>query len=441
MDIWNRKTLKSLVLPSGLTLLLALLVLQSGSVQVSASAVDLFYYVILAAGILLAWRFQSSGILSALMLILISHRALEFFSAGKIVFSGPGRVAFEVIGVLLPLNFVALGFASERRITLSTVGARGAWLFVQSVFVAAVCRPGTTKAPAIFHAAWVSKRLFQWTHLPQSAVLIFLLSFCVLAARFWIHRKPTTAGLLWALAAVFAGMQAGGVGRIGSAYFAVAALILVSSIVENSYLLAYHDELTSLPARRAFNLALPGLTAPYSVAAVDIDHFKSVNDTYGHDTGDQVLRMVAARLSRVTGGGEAYRVGGEEFTILFPGKTAKEVLPHLQVLRQAIEQSSFRLRISADRRTAPRESNDRRAHETKGSPGRKRRVVPTESVAGELSVTVSMGLAEPNSKTQEISQVIEAADKALYRAKQSGRNRVETAGAQRARARAKRATA
>ena len=98
-------------------------------------------------------------------------------------------------------------------------------------------------------------------------------------------------------------------------------------MIENSYLLAYHDELTTLPSRRAFNDAMMRLQPPYSIAVVDIDHFKKFNDTYGHDTGDvQVLRLVASKLSLVTGGGNAYRCGGEEFTILFPGKRRDEVV-------------------------------------------------------------------------------------------------------------------
>ncbi len=441
MDVWKKKTLKSLFLPSGLILLIAVLVLQTGLVQVSGSAVNLFYYLTIGSGILLACRFQSSSILSGLGVLLISHRALEFFSDGKISSLGPGRVAFEAIAVLVPLNLLALGLTTDIRITTPVAFRRAAVLLIQSVLVAWLCRPGVTKAPAVFHATLLSRRMFQWTHLTQPALLVFLLCFCALGLRFWIGRQPTEAGLLWALAAVFAGMQSGGVGRIGSAYFATAALILVSSIVENSYLLAFHDELTSLPARRAFNLALPKLTAPYVVAAVDIDHFKAVNDTYGHDTGDQVLRMVASRLAKITGGGEAYRIGGEEFTILFPGKTAPDVLPNVQSLRQTIEASSFRLRGLPDRRSAPRENNDRRLNEPKKTSARKKKFIPTESASGELSVTVSIGVAEAKSNAQEIAEILEAADRALYRAKQSGRNRVEVAGAHRPRIRVKKATA
>ena len=140
----------------------------------------------------------------------------------------------------------------------------------------------------------------------------------------------------------------------GNGLYGDGGLILISSIIENSYFLAYHDELTTLPARRAFNDALFHLEEPYAVAVVDIDHFKKFNDTYGHETGDQVLRMVAGKLAGVTGGGRAYRVGGEEFSILFPGKTAKDVMPHLELLRSVIEVATFRVRGSEERRSAIR---------------------------------------------------------------------------------------
>ena len=56
------------------------------------------------------------------------------------------------------------------------------------------------------------------------------------------------------------------------------------------------------------------------MAMIDVDHFKKFNDTHGHDIGDQVLKLVAARLAQVEGGGIAYRYGGEEFAVLFPDR-------------------------------------------------------------------------------------------------------------------------
>src|SRR5581483_6090610 len=107
--------------------------------------------------------------------------------------------------------------------------------------------------------------------------------------------------------------------------------------------MAYHDELTGLLARRAFNDALLALEAPYAIAVVDIDHFKKFNDTYGHETGDHVLRLVAARLARVSGGGKAYRCGGEEFSIIFPDLSVIEAVSHLERLREDIECSPFKV--------------------------------------------------------------------------------------------------
>src|SRR5208337_4519243 len=422
---WHQGKLRSLLLPAGALLLLAVLLLQGGIVTLSASAVDFFYYSIFVAGVFLAWRFHSSRILSALILLLVAHRAVEFFSAGKLVASGPGRVAFEAIAVLLPLNLVALAFDREWRLSLASAVPRLGLLFFQSVFVALICRPGVTSAPAIFHTAFFSKQLFDWARIPQPALLVFLIALTVLLTRLFLAYKPSEAGLFWSLAAVFAAMQAGGVGRIGSAYFATAALILASSIIETSYALAYHDELTALPGRRAFNQALPRLSAPYAVAVADIDHFKSFNDTYGHDAGDQVLRMVASRLARVGGSGKAYRVGGEEFTILFPGMSAEAALPHLEALREAIEASRFRVRSLPDRRSASRGADRRSLGKKKTVRRGKNQPPQSEAVGDGLSVTISIGVAEARSATQWVEQVVEAADQALYRAKRAGRNRVE----------------
>ncbi len=111
--------------------------------------------------------------------------------------------------------------------------------------------------------------------------------------------------------------------------------------------MAFRDELTGLPARRALNEYFLRLSGPFTVAMLDVDFFKKFNDNYGHDVGDQVLKMVAARIARVRGGGRAFRYGGEEFTVVFPRRTAGEVLPHLESVRKSVEDSGFTLRGAA----------------------------------------------------------------------------------------------
>ena len=437
MDLGSKGTLKSLFVPGGILLLAAAVLLSGGFLSVSAAAVDFYYYAVFAAGILLAWRFNSSRVLFALIMLLLAHRALEFFSGGRAVAIGPGRIAFEAVALLLPANFIVLALMRERGLSIPAITPRLVLLFLESVFVAVICRPGQTTGPAFLRVALVSQSLFQfhWTKIPELALLAFVGAFAVLLVRIFLYRKPVEIGLLWSLAATFLGLQANAVGRIGVAYWATAGLLLVASIIENTYVLAYHDELTSLPARRAFNEALLRLEAPYAIAVVDIDHFKNFNDTYGHDTGDQVLSMVASRLARVSGGGQAFRVGGEEFSILFAGKSVKEVVPHLDALRILIEESTFRVRSTPERRSAPRgagrRSEDKRS--TRRKLGRPRNPPQETSLSG-LSVTVSIGVAESDPKTREVEEVIQSADKALYRAKKAGRNRVETASEARSRA-------
>jgi diguanylate cyclase (GGDEF)-like protein len=268
--------------------------------------------------------------------------------------------------------------------------------------------------------------------IPQPAVLVFIAAIIFLLVRLVQFHKAIDSGMLWSLAAAWLGLQAGGVGKTGTAYFGTAALMLASSIIENSYSLAYQDELTGLHSRRKFNDALLRLKAPYTVAVVDIDHFKSVNDKYGHDTGDQVLRSVASKLARVGGGGEAFRVGGEEFTILFPNRFARDVMDYLELLRLNIENSSFRVRSGEERRKTARDK-DRRAIKA----GDKRRPTPLPARASlMLAVTVSIGVAESQPKLN-IEEVIQQADKALYRAKQGGRNRIEMAAERKPAARKK----
>ena len=424
--------LKSLFVPGGIVLLAAVVLVSGGLVSMSAAAVDFYYYAVFIAGILLAWRFHSSRVLFALVILLLAHRAIGFFAAGRIASVGPGRIAFETIAFLLPLNFVALSLIRERGLSIPAITPQVVSLFFQAVLVAFLCRPGETASPLPLRAAFVGRSFFHWTRVPQIAVLAFALAIGFLLVRLFFYRRPLDGGLLWALAATFVSLQSFGADRVSTAYWATAGLLLVASIIENSYVLAYRDELTSLPSRRAFNEALLRLESPYSIAAVDIDHFKSFNDTFGHDTGDQVLRMVAAQLARVSGGGQAFRVGGEEFSILFAGKSVKEVASHVEALRVEIEASRFRVRFTPERRSTPRGAG-RRSEDKKNSPRRSRsRPLPAAST-GELSVTVSIGVAEASSRRPEAEQVIEAADKALYRAKKAGRNRVEIASDSRGR--------
>ena len=187
----------------------------------------------------------------------------------------------------------------------------------------------------------------------------------------------------------------------------MAGLIIILPAVETAYAMAYHDELTGLPARRSLNTTLQGLGQQYAIAMLDIDFFKKFNDRYGHDVGDQVLCMVASHINRVRGGGKPFRYGGEEFTVVFPGKFKKDVIPHSENLRESIEDAQFVLRGKNRPKKAPKSKKGKKHPKT-------------------VSVTISIGVAEPGPKFTKPAEVIKAADLALYRAKKKGRNCVAT---------------
>jgi diguanylate cyclase (GGDEF)-like protein len=430
MDLWTRETLKSAVLPGGVLLLISALLLNNPVFFIPAVTLSFYYYAVFVAGLLIAWRFHCSRVLFAIFTLLLAHRAVEFFSGGPAVGNASGRVALKAVAFLIPLNFTILSFARERGFVLQDTIRRLAVLFFESVLVAVICRPGygTQGSPHTVHPGLAP--------VEQSVLWMYIAACGVLLIRLLLYHKPLENGLFWSLAATLIALRVGVIGREGDFYFATAGLILASSMLESSYALAFHDELTGLSSRRAFNDALLRLDSRYAIAVVDIDHFKGFNDTYGHETGDEVLRMVASKLAHVTGGGTPYRIGGEEFCILFPGKSLQETISHLELVRKAVAASEFRVRSVQERRSTQRmkEGLERRNQlrrlgdrsATSRHVGGARQGGYATSI-GAVSVTVSVGVAEPTSRARSVDDVLQSADQALYHAKQSGRNRVEAA--------------
>ena len=421
------RTWKAWLVPGGLLLALAAALVRSSLFVQVAPSLSFYYVGVFAGGLLLAWRFNSSRVLFSLLVLLLAHRAVEFFAAGQVlagsVHAGPGRMAVALAALLIPLNFIVFASMRERGLIIAGVAPRFGLLFLESVVFAVLCRP--ENSPGSQHPSGA-------TPIPLWILLSFVAAAVVFVRRFFQTRKPIEPGFVWSVAAVFMWLEFAPVGKMADAYVATAALILGASLVETSYVLAYHDELTGIRGRRAFNESLLSLDQQYAIAIVDIDHFKKFNDTYGHEVGDQVLCMVASRLTQVGGDGQAFRCGGEEFAIVFRGPSAKDAFEHLDALRLVIEKSTFQVRGSERRAARSAEiGNDRRAGTAE--PDRRKSAKKKSASANpnqspdRLSVTVSIGVAEPSTRYRQPEQVIQAADQALYRAKHNGRNRVELA--------------
>ncbi len=254
---------------------------------------------------------------------------------------------------------------------------------------------------------------FGWTPVAQPAFAVFLATAGFMGSRLVVRPNATGRGFLWASAAVFLALNASGGAPLAGVYLSTGSLILIVSVIEASYFMAYRDALTGLPARRALNEELLRLNGQYTIAMVDVDRFKRFNDRWGHEVGDQVLRKVASQMGRVGGGGKAFRYGGEEFALLFPGKDPKDVFSHLEDLRVAVEAEKFALRG----RDRPKECPE--GPTPKGRPPKR------------VSVTVSIGAAGRSDGRSAPSEVITFADRALYQAKEAGRNTVRVANGER----------
>lgn len=392
----------SYLIPGGFLLAIAAMLLEHEQIARWVLArVWLFPWGLGGAALLLGWRFNRSRLLFAMLLVLLADQGVRWFGVGDLALASLSPVIVLVVSV----NLALLSFWRERGVFTGIGLIRLAFILVQPLLLAAVFHAQGPEPPGKLTAFSVLLPLPLLGNIPP-VFLVCLLSALVLLFRFHRNRDPLDHGFLWAMLASMAATFVASPGVLASYYFGVAGLILIVATLEAAHRMAFRDELTGLPARRALNEALDKLGSRYTVAMVDIDHFKKFNDRYGHDVGDQVLAMVAARLRRVGGGGRPFRYGGEEFTILFSGKEAEEALPHLEKLRREVATAGFNIRSTGRPKRKPAKGG--------GKGGRSGNTV---------SVTVSIGVAHRNGRDTP-PMVIKAADKALYRAKEAGRNQV-----------------
>ena len=323
-------------------------------------------------------------------------------------------VVFHLVCLLLPLLYGVYAAWEERTHLVQDLIARLAVLLAvggvalgleQSYPQALQASLAEIRWP-VLHGAWMS--------LIQLSYVAFILAFGLLVAQYVRKPRPLHAaqlvgliGLFWALPKTFI------LPFTLNILCSQVMLMIAAGVAHEAYQMAFRDELTGLPGRRALNERMQRLGRNYVLAMGDVDHFKKFNDTHGHDVGDQVLRLVASKLSKITsGGGKAYRYGGEEFAIVFASKSLEECLPHLDAIREVIANYEIQLRNPDNR---PKDDQQ----------GRQRRGA---AAATSVAVTISIGVAERLVEHRTPEEVLKAADQALYAAKGAGRNCVMSYG-------------
>lgn len=329
--------------PGGLLLAAALAVLQHDGLSRSLFGITWLLPPALGiAAFFLGWRFNRSRLLFGIMTVFLADLLQRSYGGVAQIDQLLAKYVFHLILLVLPLNLLLFSFWQERGMVTGKGLRRFAFILSQPLLLAGLY---AVRGPLIVRQLEGMKIFLPLVgfSLPSPALGIIILAAAGLIFRFRRSRDLLDHGFFWAMACSLCALLIANPAR-QSFLFSVAGLILIVSAIEGAHRMAFRDELTALPARRALHEAMLKLGNAYAVAMVDIDFFKKFNDRYGHEVGDQVLARVAAFLGKVGGGGRPFRFGGEEFVLLFPGKELKEVKPHLETLRQNIADAGFRVR-------------------------------------------------------------------------------------------------
>ena len=366
-------------------------------------------YGILVLAMLLSLHFNRSRVFYVLLMLGLAYGSFRYFlQDGRNDFAG--QAVFSMLCFLLPLNIMIFYFLKERGVMTLHGKVRLGFILLQVALTGWVVKTEQVEINRFISQAFLPWQILDLVPVSQLALLMMGLSFVLIAVSVLINQSPIGSGFLGALVAVIIVYNFVEIENIFLVFISTAGLILTISVLQDSYNRVCRDGLTGLPARRALDEKMMLLGRRYTIAMIDVDHFKKFNDTYGHNVGDQVLQMVGSNMQKVTGRGKPYRYGGEEFTVVFPGKNMKRVIPHLEELRETIADYQLAIR-GKDRPNQARQ-------------GKRQRV--GKNANKKVSITVSVGVAERNDLFRTPGDVLKAADKALYRAKKKGRNCLST---------------
>lgn len=339
---------------------------------------ELLPFVFAGIVVLLAWHFNKGLVLLVTLILLLP--ALPFSNLAS-----QGSVSVYLL--VSSLNLALLSQLQERGFINRFAVNRMIFIAMQLLWCSALSKEW-------IHIPGISQHLISMQVFSIALVLfalVYIVSVLFLASKWWLNADTFSGAILVSLLLLslmnFLALSDKQLALLHTGIFLIWSIYLLI----DSHKMAYVDELTQLPGRRALNERLLGLSRRYTIAMLDVDHFKKFNDTYGHDMGDLVLKSVAKNMDKVMSGGKAFRYGGEEFSIIFANKNKDEVLNALESVRNAIETEKVEVYDSK------------------------------KDVYKEVSVTISIGAAHSNS--ERLSQdVFKQADVLLYKAKKKGRN-------------------
>ncbi len=380
-------------------------------------------YLLFSVLIVMGWRYNNAGLIFSSLVLGGCYFVFALFPGDL-----QGTPVVVAASFLLPLNLLFSSYNAKRRIFTPFGAIWAALILVQVCLVLLISAPlhYQSFAPwlwlsqglpefAASHTMFSqkilllleSRALFDLQAISTPIIVAYLLPLVLLIYRFCRNLDIALAGYMGTLVALLLSLLADKSGSGLMICFSTAGIIMLITTIEASFSMAYLDDLTGLKGRRSLNELMLNLGKTYAIAMLDIDHFKKFNDTYGHKTGDDVLKMVATVFSKIRGNAKTFRYGGEEFTAVFAGKTAEEAQPYLEQIRRDIEASGFVVRSKTRRKKSAKNRGKNRDDKKT------------------VSVTISIGVATSSKRLDTPEKVIKSADAILYKAKKAGRNCVK----------------
>jgi diguanylate cyclase (GGDEF)-like protein len=401
------KSLLAIFFPGGLIFLIAIGFLRPQGLPLwLQQPIAALPYIVLGFGLIFGWYFASSRMILSLLVLALADQALVLLPNNGGDQEIVHRTIVAITAFLVPLNLLAFSILKEDSLSTIRGVMRVVLVLVQPFLVLWLCLPDQQVLATSFTREYIPSRYMEWTPIPQPALVAFAIAGLLHVIRFALHRNPLEGGAIWALCAIFVAYHTSRYGWQPTNFFMAAGLIFFVTLLQSFYQQTYRDELTGIPGRLAYDEAIGQLGKRFSVAIIGIDQLTQYANIHGKSVSEQILKLAAPRIQAACSDGQIFRTTGEEFTVLFPGKSATDTMGTLDTVRKSVDAIGLFLRgrdrVWEQRGTKEAGSRDRA-----------------------LPITLSIGVSEKLNDGATLTLVIKSAYRGLYEAKGIGGNIVK----------------